>query len=72
MTPYTRMRQRLLPPKERLEFVKNFFRVLGYGNKCHKCHNEGMIRKTTDILIIFYCLKCKLSWGFSTKNLEYI
>lgn len=45
-----------------------FTKILGYGNKCQKCHVQGQITVINKNSVSFHCLRCKLNWTFETKE----
>ena len=57
------------PDRDGTELLEDFFNVLGYGNKCTKCHKKGIIKKVTKSLVHFHCKDCKLSWAFEMSSI---
>jgi len=59
----------MIPDKDGTELLEEFFSVLGYGNKCTKCHRPGKIKKVTRSLINFQCKPCKIFWAFDMHSI---
>ncbi len=53
---------------QKIYLNKYFKRILGYGNKCDKCHNLGQITNITDNLLEFNCESCNRTWAFESKD----
>ena len=59
----------MIPDKDDTELLEEFFTVLGYGNKCIKCHKPGTIKKVTKSLINFECKSCEIHWAFEINSI---
>lgn len=43
-----------------------FNKVLGYGNKCSKCHKQGKMTMISADTVTFSCSPCKNNWNFQS------
>ena len=59
----------MIPDKDGTDLLEDFFTVLGYGNKCTKCHKKGKIKKVTRSLINFHCKNCNINWAFEMSSI---
>ena len=57
------------PDKDGLDLLEEFFSLLGYGNKCTKCHNSATIKKVTRTLVNFQCIPCDRFWAFAVASI---
>jgi len=43
-----------------------FTKILGYGNKCTKCHRQGKMTMITADTVTFRCPSCRSYWIFQS------
>ena len=43
--------------------MSEYFKALGYGNKCQKCKIEADIINMTENLLELKCPRCGKTWG---------
>jgi hypothetical protein len=53
---------------QKIYLNKYFTKILGYGNKCTKCHQFTPITNITENLIEFNCESCNRTWAFESKE----